>query len=168
MGQKVHPTGIRLGISTDWNSKWYASKTEFSKYLLEDVKIRDYLKKKLAHASVSKIVIERPAKEAVVTIFTARPGIVIGKKGEDIEVLRKEVAKILDLKLNNIKMERAMRFELTTSTLARLRSTPELRPHKNSTPVPTPPGEGPTGTLISDPYAEVHGDFSLFHPQHKS
>ena len=85
MGQKVHPTGIRLGITTDWVSKWYANKQEFSKYLLEDIKVREYLKKKLSHGSVSKLLIERPAKEAVITIFTARPGIVIGKKGEDIE-----------------------------------------------------------------------------------
>mgnify|MGYP001179967352 FL=1 len=104
MGQKVHPTGIRLGIATDWSSKWYASKTEFSKFLLEDIKIREYLKKKLVHASVSKIVIERPAKEAVVTIFTARPGIVIGKKGEDIEKYRAHVATILNISKNTVKL----------------------------------------------------------------
>ena len=102
MGQKVHPTGIRLGIATDWSSKWYANKTEFPKFILEDIKVREYLKKKLAHASVSKILIERPAKEAVVTIFTARPGIVIGKKGEDIEKYRQHVAGILNISKNTV------------------------------------------------------------------
>ena len=104
MGQKVHPTGIRLGIATDWSAKWYANKTEFSKFLLEDIKVRKYLKKKLSHASVSKILIERPAKEAVVTIFTARPGIVIGKKGEDIEKYREHVAGILNISKNTVKL----------------------------------------------------------------
>ena len=84
MGQKVHPTGFRLGISTDYSSKWYASSKDYSSYLLEDYRIREYLKKELESASVSKIVIERPTKEAVINIFTSRPGIVIGKKGEDI------------------------------------------------------------------------------------
>ena len=104
MGQKVHPIGFRLGITTDWTSKWYASKREFPKYLLEDIKVRSYLKKKLSHASVSKILIERPAKEAVVTIFTARPGIVIGKKGEDIEKYRAHVATIFNLSKNTVKL----------------------------------------------------------------
>ncbi|MEC9205874.1 MAG: 30S ribosomal protein S3 [Pseudomonadota bacterium] len=104
MGQKVHPTGIRLGIATDWISKWYASKREFPKYLLEDIKVREYLRKKLSHGSVSKILIERPAKEAIITIFTARPGIVIGKKGEDIEKYRTHVANILNISKNTVKL----------------------------------------------------------------
>ena len=91
MGQKVHPTGIRLGISTDWNSKWYASSKEYPKFLMEDIKIRDYLSSELKQASVSKILIERPTKEAVVTVFTSRPGIVIGKKGEDIDKMREDI-----------------------------------------------------------------------------
>ena len=86
MGQKVHPTGIRLGISTDWNSKWYANAKEFPKFLMEDIKVRDYLRKELKQASVSRILIERPTKEAVVSVFSSRQGIVIGKKGEDIEL----------------------------------------------------------------------------------
>ena len=94
MGQKVHPTGIRLGISTDWNSKWYASSKEYPKFLMEDIKIRDYLSSELKNASVSKILIERPTKEAVVTVFTSRPGIVIGKKGEDIEKYREKIANL--------------------------------------------------------------------------
>ncbi len=97
MGQKVHPTGIRLGIAKDWTSKWYAKSGDFAKTLHTDLKVRAFLKKKLSQASVSRIQIERPAKKANITIHTARPGIVIGKKGEDIEALRVEVAKMLGL-----------------------------------------------------------------------
>ena len=94
MGHKVHPTGIRLGIAKDWNSKWFANKREFAEYLGADLKVRELLKKKLAQAGISKILIERPAKTARVTIHTARPGVVIGKKGADIDKLRKRVADI--------------------------------------------------------------------------
>jgi len=95
MGHKVHPTGIRLGISKDWNSKWYANKREYAGYLTADLKVRELLHKRLAQAGVSKILIERPAKSARITIHTARPGVVIGKKGEDIEKLRKDVSKMM-------------------------------------------------------------------------
>jgi small subunit ribosomal protein S3 len=95
MGHKVHPTGIRLGISKDWNSKWYANKREYSQYLAADLKVREMLREKLAQAGISKIQIERPAKTARITIHTARPGVVIGKKGEDIEKLRKDVSKLM-------------------------------------------------------------------------
>ncbi len=95
MGQKVHPTGIRLGIVKDWTSTWYADSAIYADYLNSDLKVRDFLKKKLSHASVSRIQIERPANNARVIIHTARPGIVIGKKGEDIEKLRKEVTGIM-------------------------------------------------------------------------
>jgi small subunit ribosomal protein S3 len=95
MGHKVHPTGIRLGIAKDWNSKWFANKREYAEYLGADLKVRELLKKKLAQAGISKIQIERPAKTARVTIHTARPGVVIGKKGEDIEKLRKEVSAVM-------------------------------------------------------------------------
>src|SRR5690606_18881411 len=95
MGHKVHPTGIRLGIAKDWNSKWYAGKKEFAGYLAADLKVREMLRKKLAQAGISKILIERPAKTARVTIHTARPGVVIGKKGEDIERLRREVSDMM-------------------------------------------------------------------------
>jgi small subunit ribosomal protein S3 len=95
MGHKVHPTGIRLGIAKDWNSKWFANKREYAEYLGADLKVRELLKKKLAQAGISKIQIERPAKTARVTIHTARPGVVIGKKGEDIERLRKEVTQVM-------------------------------------------------------------------------
>jgi len=95
MGQKVHPTGIRLGISKDWNSTWYADKEEYAEQLQSDLKVRDYLQKRLAQAAVSRIQIERPAKSARITIHTARPGIVIGKKGEDIESLRRDVTALM-------------------------------------------------------------------------
>ncbi len=91
MGQKVHPIGIRLGISKDWNSTWYAERGEYAEMLNTDIAVREYLRKRLAQAAVSRIQIERPAKTARITIHTARPGIVIGKKGEDIERLRREV-----------------------------------------------------------------------------
>jgi small subunit ribosomal protein S3 len=104
MGQKVHPIGIRLGIATDWNSKWYADSKDYADLLNTDLAVRGYLKKKLAHASVSRIQIERPARSAVITIHTARPGVVIGKKGEDIEKLRADVATRIGLHINNVKL----------------------------------------------------------------
>ncbi|MCL1076539.1 MULTISPECIES: 30S ribosomal protein S3 [Shewanella] len=94
MGQKVHPNGIRLGITKPWISTWYADKADYAANLQGDWEVRKFLEEKLKAASVSKIVIERPAKSIRVTIHTARPGVVIGKKGEDVEVLRAEVAKI--------------------------------------------------------------------------
>ena len=95
MGQKVHPTGIRLGIIKDWTSTWYADTRDYAEYLLTDLEIRSYLRNKLSHASVGRIQIERPANNARVIIHTARPGIVIGKKGEDIEKLRFEISNIM-------------------------------------------------------------------------
>ena len=93
MGQKINPTGFRLSVSRNWTSRWYANNNDFASMLKEDVEVRNYLKKKLKNASVSKVLIERPAKNARITIFSSRPGVVIGKKGEDIEVLRKELQK---------------------------------------------------------------------------
>jgi small subunit ribosomal protein S3 len=95
MGQKVHPTGIRLGIAKDWNSTWFAEKGDYAEQLNSDLQVREYLQKRLAQAAVSRIQIERPAKSARITIHTARPGIVIGKKGEDIERLRREVSNLM-------------------------------------------------------------------------
>jgi len=95
MGQKVNPTGIRLGIASDWNSKWFASKRAYALNLLSDLKVREFLKKKLAQASVSRIEIKRSTKKAYITIHTARPGVVIGKKGEDIDALRKQLTKMM-------------------------------------------------------------------------
>lgn len=104
MGQKVHPTGMRLGISTDWTSRWYADGRDYAEFLSSDLEIRNYLKQKLSQASVSRIQIDRPARAAFITIHTARPGIVIGKKGEDIEALRQEVARRTGLSVNNVKI----------------------------------------------------------------
>ena len=104
MGQKVHPIGIRLGITKDWDSKWYADSREFPALVHSDFKIRQFLKEKLKDASVSRIQIERPAKRAHITIHTARPGIVIGKKGEDIEKLRVQVARMLDMDLKDVRI----------------------------------------------------------------
>lgn len=104
MGQKVHPTGIRLGIVKDWASKWYADSHSFPEYVRRDHQVREYIKRKLKDASVSRIHIERPAKKANITIYTARPGIVIGKKGEDIEKLRTEVAHIIEMNVNDVRI----------------------------------------------------------------
>src|ERR1700744_1041224 len=93
MGQKVNPIGLRLGINRTWDSRWYADE-DYSKLLHEDFKLREHLREKLVQAGISRVVIERPAKKARVTIHTARPGVVIGKKGADIEVLRKDLAKM--------------------------------------------------------------------------
>ena len=93
MGQKVHPTGIRLGIVKDWTSTWYANSRDYAHYLHTDMEVREYLRKRLANASVSRIQIERPANNARIIIHTARPGIVIGKKGEDIDRLRYEISR---------------------------------------------------------------------------
>src|SRR5437763_237608 len=95
MGQKINPTGFRLAVNRDWASKWFANSKHFATTLNEDVKVRAYLRKKLSHASVSKITIERPAKNARITIHSARPGVVIGKKGEDIETLRANLRKMM-------------------------------------------------------------------------
>lgn len=104
MGQKVHPIGIRLGITKDWLSKWYADSKTFPQYVKTDHDIRKYLKKRLSQASVSRIHIERPAKKAHITIHTARPGIVIGKKGEDIEKLRREVSGMMNMPLADVRI----------------------------------------------------------------
>lgn len=104
MGQKVHPIGIRLGITKDWVSKWYADSKTFPVYIAQDTKIRNFIKEKLKDASVSRIHIERPARKVHITIHTARPGIVIGKKGEDIESLRRAVAQMIDMSLADVRL----------------------------------------------------------------
>lgn len=93
MGHKVHPIGFRLGITTEWSSRWYAENRAYSETLVTDIAVREYIRKKLAHASVSRIQIDRPARSAKIVIHTARPGVVIGKKGEDIDKLRNEVSR---------------------------------------------------------------------------
>src|SRR5437763_11329680 len=104
MGQKVNPLGIRLGIVRDWTSRWYAGKKQFPMHVHTDFRVREFLKEKLAEASVSRILIERAAKKVNITIQTARPGIVIGKKGEDIEKLRQETAALLGMSVNDVRL----------------------------------------------------------------
>ena len=95
MGQKIHPTGFRLAVSRNWASRWYANSRDFPGMLNEDIKVRAYLRKKLRNASVGRVLIERPSKNARITIFSARPGVVIGKKGEDIEILKADLQRML-------------------------------------------------------------------------
>ena len=118
MGQKVHPTGIRLGIVKDWTSKWYANSKQYPEFLNSDLEVRAFLKKKLAQSSVSRIQIERTAGNANITIHTARPGLVIGKKGEDIERLRNEVSKMMALPNVHINIEEIRKPELDAQLVA--------------------------------------------------
>ena len=118
MGQKVHPTGIRLGIVKDFSSKWYANSKDYANFLNSDLEARAFLKKKLAQASVSRIQIERTAGSATITIQTARPGLVIGKKGEDIERLRNEVTQMLGLPHVHINIEEIRKPELDAQLVA--------------------------------------------------
>jgi small subunit ribosomal protein S3 len=104
MGQKVNPVGIRLGITREWASKWYASSKNFPAHVYTDFLVREFLKKKLAEASVSRVHIERAARKVNITIHTARPGIVIGKKGEDIEKLRAQVAKMVKMPTTDVRI----------------------------------------------------------------
>src|SRR5688572_6081891 len=117
MGQKVHPTGIRLGIVKRHTSVWYASGKDYAKYLLQDMEVRALVKKKLAAASVSRVEIERPAQTARITVYTARPGIVIGKKGEDVEKLRNELAKKMGVPVN-INIEEIRKPDLDAQLVA--------------------------------------------------
>ena len=117
MGQKVHPTGFRLGIAKDWNAKWYAEHGDFADYLASDIEVRNYLREKLKDAAVSRIQIERPAKSARITLHTARPGIVIGKKGEDIDRLRREVSDMMGVP-THISVEEIRKPELDAKLVA--------------------------------------------------
>lgn len=117
MGQKVHPTGIRLGFIKDWTSRWYANSQNYSTYLFKDLKVREFLKKKLGHASISRIQINRPANNAQITIHTARPGLVIGKKGEDIDALRKEISVMMGVPVQ-LNVEEIRKPELDAQLVA--------------------------------------------------
>jgi len=117
MGQKVHPTGIRLGITEEHKAVWYADSSNYADYLNGDIKVREFLYKKLASASVSRIVIERPAQNAKITIHTARPGIVIGKKGEDVEKLRSEITAIIGVPVQ-INIEEIRKPEIDAKLVA--------------------------------------------------
>ncbi len=117
MGQKIHPIGFRLGVQRSWTAKWYGSNKNFAETLNEDLKVRSFLRKKLAHASVSKIQIERPAKNARITIFSARPGVVIGKKGEDIEALRGQLARLMSVPVH-VNIEEVRKPEVDAQIIA--------------------------------------------------
>jgi len=117
MGQKIHPTGFRLSVQRNWLSKWYAGSSTFATMLNEDIKVRDYLAKKLKHASVGRVLIERPSKNARITIFSARPGVVIGKKGEDIEILRSELQKRMGVPVH-VNIEEIRKPELDAQLIA--------------------------------------------------
>lgn len=117
MGQKVHPIGIRLGIVKDWTSKWYADSRGYADFLNMDLETRAFLKKRLAQASVSRIQIDRPANNAHITVHTARPGVVIGKKGEDIDKLRKEVSGMMGIPVH-ISIEEIRKPELDAQLVA--------------------------------------------------
>jgi len=117
MGQKVHPYGIRLGIVKDWTSKWYANSKNYADLLEADMQVRDFLLTKLKNASVSRVQIERPAKNAHITIQTARPGVVIGKKGEDIDILRKEVSARMGIPVH-VSVEEIRKPELDAQLVA--------------------------------------------------
>lgn len=117
MGQKVNPIGIRLGITQDWKSKWYANSRDYAKYLNADLRVREFLMKKLKNASLSYIKIERPARNAKVAIYSARPGVIIGKKGGEIERLREEVSKIIQVPVH-ISIEEIRKPELDAVLVA--------------------------------------------------
>lgn len=117
MGQKIHPIGFRLAFNRNWASRWYANNKNFSGMLLEDIKVRDYLKTRLSQAAVSRVVIERPAKNARITVFSARPGMVIGKKGEDIERLKSDLQKMLGVPVH-VNIEEVRKPELDAQLIA--------------------------------------------------
>jgi len=118
MGQKIHPTGFRLAVTKNWSSRWYASNRAFAGMLAEDLKVRGFLKKKLAHASVGRVLIERPAKDARITIFSARPGVVIGKKGEEIENLKAELRRLMGVQQVHVNIEEIRKPEIDAQLIA--------------------------------------------------
>ncbi|MGE0071535.1 MAG: 30S ribosomal protein S3 [Thiomonas sp.] len=117
MGQKIHPTGFRLAVTRGWASRWFAPSTQYAKMLREDIMVREYLAKRLKNASVSRVLIERPAKNARITIYSARPGVVIGKKGEDIENLKAELTKRLGVPVA-VDIEEVRKPELDAQLIA--------------------------------------------------
>jgi small subunit ribosomal protein S3 len=117
MGQKIHPTGFRLAVTRNWGSRWYAGNSNFAQMLGEDLKVRAFLKKKLKNASVGRVVIERPAKNARITIYSSRPGVVIGKKGEDIEVLKSSLTKLMGVPVH-VNIEEIRKPEIDAQLIA--------------------------------------------------
>src|SRR5712664_3840048 len=118
MGQKINPVGFRLAVNKNWSSRWYANSKNFAPMLAEDIKVRDFLKRKLAHASVGRVLIERPAKDARITIFSARPGVVIGKKGEEIEALKAELRRIMGVNQVHVNIEEIRKPEIDAQLIA--------------------------------------------------
>jgi small subunit ribosomal protein S3 len=118
MGQKINPIGFRLAVNRNWSSRWYANNRQFAGMLAEDIKVRDFLKKKLAHASVGRVLIERPAKDARITIFSARPGVVIGKKGEEIEALKAELRRLMGVQQVHVNIEEIRKPEIDAQLIA--------------------------------------------------
>jgi small subunit ribosomal protein S3 len=118
MGQKINPVGFRLAVNKNWSSRWYANTKNFAPMLAEDIKVREFLKRKLAHASVGKVLIERPAKDARITIFSARPGVVIGKKGEEIEALKAELRRIMGVQQVHVNIEEIRKPEIDAQLIA--------------------------------------------------
>jgi small subunit ribosomal protein S3 len=118
MGQKINPIGFRLGVNRNWSSRWYANSRLFPGMLAEDIKVRDFLKRKLAHASVGRVLIERPAKDARITIFSARPGVVIGKKGEEIEALKAELRRLMGVQQVHVNIEEIRKPEIDAQLIA--------------------------------------------------
>src|SRR5436853_2583893 len=118
MGQKIHPVGFRLAVNRNWSSRWYANSKNFGPMLAEDIKVRAFLKKKLAHASVGRVLIERPAKDARITIFSARPGVVIGKKGEEIEALKAELRRLMGVQQVHVNIEEIRKPETDAQLIA--------------------------------------------------
>jgi small subunit ribosomal protein S3 len=117
MGQKIHPTGFRLAVTKNWQSRWYANSKDFPEMLQNDIKVREFLTKKLVNAAVSKVIIERPAKNAKITIHSARPGVVIGKKGEDIESLRSTLQGMMNVPVH-LNIEEVRKPELDATLIA--------------------------------------------------
>jgi small subunit ribosomal protein S3 len=117
MGQKVHPTGIRLGIVKDWSSRWYASSKDFADTLCADIKVREFLQEKLAQAGISRIQIDRPARNAKITVYTARPGVIIGKSGDEVGKLRDQINKILNVPVH-VSIEEVRKPELDAKLVA--------------------------------------------------
>ena len=118
MGQKINPIGFRLAVNRNWSSRWYANNRQFAGMLAEDIKVRAFLKKKLAHASVGRVLIERPAKDARITIFSARPGVVIGKKGEEIEALKAELRRLMGVQQVHVNIEEIRKPEIDAQLIA--------------------------------------------------
>ncbi len=118
MGQKIHPIGFRLAVNKNWSSRWYANRASYTSMLAEDIKVRAFLKKKLAHASVGRVLIERPAKDARITIFSARPGVVIGKKGEEIEALKAELRRLMGVQQVHVNIEEIRKPETDAQLIA--------------------------------------------------